>query len=73
VVLKILTDNPAAVACDGVSLTRFATLPDFDASNANWTLPPELAAANSGWLFVLTAGFLLIKLQHPGGMARISF
>jgi hypothetical protein len=56
-----------------VSLERFSTPPDFDASNASWTLPPELAAASSGWLFAPTAGFLLIKLQHPGGLTRISF
>ena len=73
VVLKILTDEPAAVARDGVSLTRFSTPPDFDATNASWTLPPELAAANFGWLYAPTAGFLFIKLQHPGGVTRISF
>jgi hypothetical protein len=72
VVLKILTDEPAAVTRDGVSLERFSTPPAFDASNANWALPPDLAAAASGWLYARTSGFLFIKLQHPGGMTRIS-
>jgi hypothetical protein len=72
VVLKILTDEPAAVTRDGVSLERFSTPPAFDASNANWALPPDLAAAASGWLYARMSGFLFIKLQHPGGMTRIS-
>ena len=73
VVLKILTDEPASVTHDGVSLERFSPLPNFDASNSSWTLPSALAAATSGWLFAPTAGFLLIKLQHPGGLTRLSF
>jgi len=73
VVLKIFTDEPAAVTHDGVSLQRFPTPPNFDASNASWALPPALAAATSGWLFAPTAGFLLIKFQHLGGLTRISF
>jgi hypothetical protein len=32
-----------------------------------------LNADGSGWLFAPTARFLLIKLQHPGGLTRISF
>jgi hypothetical protein len=73
VVLKILTDEPAAVTRDGASLTRFSTPPAFDASNASWLLPPDLSAAASGWLYARAAGFLFIKLQHPGGVTRISF
>jgi len=73
VVLKIFTDEPAAVTRDGLNLEQFSTPPDFDASNSSWILPPELIAANSGWLFAATARFLMIKLQHPGGLTRIRF
>ena len=73
VVLKILTAEPAAVMRDGVPLQRFSTSPAFDASNTDWTLPPELSAAASGWLYAQTPGFLFVKLQHPDGITRISF
>jgi hypothetical protein len=73
VVLKILTNEPAAVTRDGVSLRRFPAPPGFDASNNSWDLPSEFAAADSGWLFASTAGFLMIKFQHRGGSTRISF
>jgi alpha-glucosidase (family GH31 glycosyl hydrolase) len=73
VVLKILTDEPATVTRDGESLKRFSTPPNFDASNSSWAMPPELAAAGSGWLFAATAGFLFIKFQHPGGETQIRF
>jgi len=73
VVLKIFTDEPAAVMQDGLSLQRFPTPTNFDASNSSWALPPALAAATSGWLFAPTVGFLLIKLQHLGGLTRLSF
>jgi hypothetical protein len=73
VVLKILTAEPAAVMRDGVPLQRFSTSPAFDASNTDWTLPPELSAVASGWLYAQTPGFLFVKLQHPDGITRISF
>ncbi len=73
VVLKIFADEPATVTRDGVSLQRFSTPAGFDASNSSWALPPDLDAASSGWLFAPTARFLLIRLQHVGGLTRISF
>jgi alpha-D-xyloside xylohydrolase len=73
VILKIFTDEPAGVTHDGVSLERFSTPAEFDASNSSWDLPQELAAASSGWLFAATARFLLIKLEHPGGSTQIRF
>jgi hypothetical protein len=73
VVLTILTDEPTTVTRHGVSVEGFPTPPDVDVANSCWAMPPELAAADSGWRCAPTPGFLLIKLDHPGGMLQFRF